>query len=695
MPPVRKKFPRKRVANMLTVNRRVLRVDPTRTGTLRRQLVRELRRRFARLKLKVVDLLLKEDAFGLQAAQRVRAGFGQAARGLLVGVGKPRAPVANAFCPTGEGGGVDPSCSPGGTGSPSGRDGLPGAVAALPRVAGRDADTRDHGFPVDLDAPYRGVNDALDTAPVTSVRVSDLTATQAGVSISTLERKIHAGGPSGKPVLVVRAGGKHYLHDGTHEATLARLSGLERIPAKIVEYPLTRNNLTANDRWRFRTDPEKIAEFQQWLKETIGRDLLGEDTERLWTEYVRRGYAKGAGRAYDDFIARHPEVGGQPLDFYRGTREGFLKSSFGRPESVEKVKLLAGRAMDDLEGVTSEMSTRMVRHLTDGLVRGEGPKEIARALADDIDGIGRTRAETIARTEIIRVHAESQLDALESLGVEEVGVMVEWSTAQDEAVCELCAPLEGVVLRIDEARGMLPRHPNCRCAFLPANVAEDKEDQQRGQKTVEKAIRRSQEEGDDDFGPGVPISKERPRSVLNAVDRFSAAFNRFCPTGEGGGVDPTCGEGEGYPDEFRAPKKEKAESLKLAEAKVASAPKPSAEDVKKAREELEAARKGEGRAGGESRGGSAASRRKQRENLFNEFGGAEKGYVVCPWTGLKMHYTDDPKLNPKGYPKFERGKIFVKCQGGGYQLRNLIPESFAANRTRNDKRLRKENSKGC
>jgi hypothetical protein len=56
-----------------------------------------------------------------------------------------------------------------------------------------------------------------------------------------------------------------------------------------------------------------------------------------------------------------------------------------------------------------------------------------------------------------------------------------------------------------------------------------------------------------------------------------------------------------------------------------------------------------------------------------------------------MHWTDDPEQNPHGYPTFERGKIFTKAQGGGYQLPNLIPESFAANRARNDTPVRKEN----
>lgn len=164
--------------------------------------------------------------------------------------------------------------------------------------------------------------------------------------------------------------------------------------------------------------------------------------------------------------------------------------------------------------------------------------------------------------------------------------------------------------------------------------------------------------------------------------------NAFCP---GEYRDPTCSPGGG-----KAPKAEIAASRKQAEAKIADAPVPSKEAVNKARAEIEKYNRGEGtRPGGESRGGSSADRRRQRENLFKEWGGEDKGYIVCPWTGIKMHWTDDPKKNPDGHPKFERGKIFTKCQGGGYQLTNLIPESFAANRARNDHRVREENSRGC
>ena len=220
---------------------------------------------------------------------------------------------------------------------------------------------------------------------------------------------------------------------------------------------------------------------------------------------------------------------------------------------------------------------------------------------------------------------------------------------------------------------------------MPAGVGEDSKGQKDTKSAIDRAIRSSRA-GDDEWGPGKAISKTRPESILgNALTEFSRflAANVFCPTGPDGGIDPSCKPGL----TGQAPKKAILEANKIAKEKIKNAPVPSKEDVAKARQDMQSS----ARAGGESRGGSAASRRKQRENLFKEFGGAERGYVACPWTGLKLHWTDDPKLNPNGYPKFERGKIFTKKQGGGYQLHNLIPESFAANRGRNDKTVRKEN----
>lgn len=142
---------------------------------------------------------------------------------------------------------------------------------------------------------------------------------------------------------------------------------------------------------------------------------------------------------------------------------------------------------------------------------------------------------------------------------------------------------------------------------------------------------------------------------------------------------------------FKASSTQHKRAIRLARDKINKAPVPSESAVKKAREELALAKAGKGRAGGDSRGGSSKDRAKQRLNLFNEFGGKEHGHVPCHGCGVKMHHSDKPEDNPNGYTRFERGKIFTKAQGGGYQLPNLLPECFSCNRGRNDKPIRKEN----
>lgn len=305
------------------------------------------------------------------------------------------------------------------------------------------------------------------------------------------------------------------------------------IKAKVYEAKSKKTKNVFNTRWSFNSDAEKIKAFQEWLKQQVGTFIQGRAEEELWESYIQSGFMKGAARSYDDAINSEKWVKDQPLDFYKGSKDQFLKTAFRQPETVEKAKLLAGRAFDELQDITSTMSVKMSRVLTDGLVQGKHPSAVARDLAKEVD-ISRYRAEVIARTEFIRAHAEGQLDSMKKLGVTEVGVMVEWSTAGDDKVCELCEPLEGIVLTIEEARGMLPRHPMCRCAWIPANVGEEDEDQLRDAEDIEDALDKSGLEAD--------IDEERP--TRNRRSDIIYVRNMFCATGPGGGVDPSCGKGD-------------------------------------------------------------------------------------------------------------------------------------------------------
>lgn len=299
--------------------------------------------------------------------------------------------------------------------------------------------------------------------------------------------------------------------------------------------------------WAFQPDPRKVQLFLAWLKRQF-RELLfddwdgeGEpDDDAYWQRLVEEGFKKGAGRAWEDYIARHPELRTEPLDFYRGTRAQFLKSSFSRPESVDKVKLLAGRTYTDLKNVTEDMSARMTRALVEGLTQGKHPNEIGKEMSKVVD-LGETRSKVIARHEIAIAHSEGQLMAFEELGVEELGVAVEFMTSGREkcsqlakgedrrgCVCPACEHLEGIVVKTAEAHGMIPVHPGCFCSWTPSGVGEDRSKQKRTQKAVTRAIGKAQEElgvdeddDDDAWGPAVPISKDRPGPLVNANDFFS------------------------------------------------------------------------------------------------------------------------------------------------------------------------------
>src|SRR5690606_29712322 len=150
-----------------------------------------------------------------------------------------------------------------------------------------------------------------------------------------------------------------------------------------------------------------------------------------------------------------------------GSQEQFLVSAFAQPEVVSKLELLYTRTYEQLKGVTAKASQDMSRILAEGVAHGKHTKQIDSALTQNIDSLNKTRARTIARTELMNAHTEAALDGYEELGVDELELEVELLTAGDERVCSRCQALAGTIYTVKEARGLIPVHPNCRCVFLP------------------------------------------------------------------------------------------------------------------------------------------------------------------------------------------------------------------------------------
>jgi SPP1 gp7 family putative phage head morphogenesis protein len=280
-----------------------------------------------------------------------------------------------------------------------------------------------------------------------------------------------------------------------------------------VRTPYTFNSLTLNDQWRFLDPRQKLTAFRRWLKHQIQQNIIGVSGSDPWfLHYIEKPYLTALDRTYD--VVRKPWLA-KKQEGYLGSKQQFLSSAFNRPIAAKKIELLAERSLTDLYGITNTMSTTVMRTLADGMIQGKSPREVARDLIRDVDNIGTNRAKLLAQTETIRAHAEGQLDAMEQLGVTEVGVAVEWTTSGKSTVCQKCKDLKGIVLKISEAHGLIPRHPRCACSFTPANVGEPTTGQIRTKQRIEAAIRRSTGHGNDTWpGAGVHIATSRPIGVV-------------------------------------------------------------------------------------------------------------------------------------------------------------------------------------
>ncbi len=219
--------------------------------------------------------------------------------------------------------------------------------------------------------------------------------------------------------------------------------------------------------FQFRQDTAgKVEDFNNWLREQLDEGVLevrraaggGVSANTKWQDtFVRSAYSKGLNHA-------EAALRGQGIPFDSRT----VRDLFNAPLHRDALELLYTRQFTDLQGITTEVGTQISRVLTEGLATGKGPLDMARDMRNRVEKIGMTRSKLLARTETIRVHAESTLNRYQDAQIPTVTVFAEFTTAGDDRVCQTCQDLEtGEAIPINEARGVIPVHANCRCAWLP------------------------------------------------------------------------------------------------------------------------------------------------------------------------------------------------------------------------------------
>lgn len=228
--------------------------------------------------------------------------------------------------------------------------------------------------------------------------------------------------------------------------------------------------------FEFDRNDQKIEAFIRWLRRAERNGVL-EVIDRGQNTYIRSAYGRGLEHAAQELRKAGVDV---------TTAE--LSATFAQPVHEQALQLLYTRNYEALRGITEEVDRQISRILTDGFRQGWNPNKMAREITDRVDKIGKTRATTLARTEVINAHSEGTLNRFEREGVGEVTIRSEFSTASDRRVCPLCRAREGTIVTIEKARTATfrfeadedqpdslsgeypikpPIHPRCRCSWLP------------------------------------------------------------------------------------------------------------------------------------------------------------------------------------------------------------------------------------
>lgn len=235
--------------------------------------------------------------------------------------------------------------------------------------------------------------------------------------------------------------------------------------------------------FKFKTSQKKVDSFMGWLREREKQELLktttinqlGESVQRPWTNmYIEDSYKRGVMRANAEMKKLKVP---QP-----GMTDETIQSTMANPFHAERVGVLYSRVFEELKGITAAMDQQISRVLSQSLVDGDNPRMLAGKVNKAITGIGKNlditdslgrfipakrRAQTLARTEIIRAHHQATIQQYKNWGLEGVKVKAEWSTAGDSRVCLKCSSMHGNVYTLKEIEHMIPAHPNCRCIALP------------------------------------------------------------------------------------------------------------------------------------------------------------------------------------------------------------------------------------
>lgn len=246
------------------------------------------------------------------------------------------------------------------------------------------------------------------------------------------------------------------LHiEDEYAAALSKLFG--NLQKKLEEFLITDTHTQSTPASQM---PFDITRFMKYLEVSIEEEIISPGRE-ISSTYATASYKHGVlyAKAQMDM-------------------EVVLRKGDWDPKVLD---IIEARNFSELKGVSEEVSKQITRVITEGMLRGDNPRDIARSMRDATD-FGKTRSEAIARSEVMKAVNTGTIDRSEKQGyntVERIETIDErtctdWEFEIDGEKYYGCAEIDGVIFTMDQARQVTAQqHPNCRGCFAPHMTDEE------------------------------------------------------------------------------------------------------------------------------------------------------------------------------------------------------------------------------
>ena len=246
------------------------------------------------------------------------------------------------------------------------------------------------------------------------------------------------------------------------------------IPLNLIPTP-TKSIAITTQKDFFPTDEQKEAYWNTFVSKTLGyeRALIARLKDMFKSQEKEALSKLKPNMNLDTPLLSHPEK-----DYKEAAKpvlSDLLKESIDdgeelinpkpahRSKQEDATEWLDGRLTWTAEHVAEETAKQLAKQLAQGFEAGESIPEIAKRVSGVFDNAERFRTVRIARTETIMTANEGALTGYSESKVEKV----QFYAALDERTDDDCLDLHNEIFEVDDAHGMIPIHPSCRCTWLP------------------------------------------------------------------------------------------------------------------------------------------------------------------------------------------------------------------------------------